>query len=54
MVDNGCLRLDEARKVVARLHDKLGVDLHVCDSRDMFLDALEGVSDPEVKVCIRK
>jgi GMP synthase (glutamine-hydrolysing) len=49
MVDNGCLRKDEAAKVVSRLKIDLGINLTVIDAADRFLDALEGVIDPEVK-----
>ena len=37
MVDNGCLRKDEARRVVARLKDDLGINLRVVDAADRFL-----------------
>lgn len=49
MVDNGCLRKDEASKVVSRLKDHLGINLTVIDASDRFLAALDGVSDPEKK-----
>lgn len=49
MVDNGCLRKDEAIKVVSRLKDDLGINLTVVDAADRFLDALEGVIEPETK-----
>ena len=49
MVDNGCLRKDEAMKVVSRLKDDLGINLSVVDAADRFLDALEGVIEPETK-----
>ena len=49
MVDNGCLRKDEAVKVVSRLKDDLGINLTVVDASDRFLDALEGVIEPETK-----
>lgn len=49
MVDNGCLRKDESKKVVSRLKDSLGINLTVVDASALFLSRLEGVSDPEVK-----
>ena len=49
MVDNGCLRKDEAMKVVSRLKVDLGINLTVVDAADRFLDALEGVIEPETK-----
>lgn len=49
MVDNGCLRKDEAKKVVQRLKEDLGINLRVVDASDRFLSKLDGVIDPEVK-----
>ena len=49
MVDNGCLRKDEAVKVEARLKGALGINLTVVDASELFLSRLEGVTDPEVK-----
>lgn len=49
MVDNGCLRKDEAVLVTTRLKDKLGINLTVIDASETFLDALDGVTDPEIK-----
>lgn len=49
MVDNGCLRKDEATKVEARLKGALGINLTVVDASELFLSRLEGVTDPEVK-----
>lgn len=49
LVDNGCLRKDEAEKVNLRLKEKLGINLTVIDASAKFMDALEGVSDPETK-----
>jgi len=49
MVDNGCLRKDESALVTARLKDKLGINLAVVDASERFLNALDGVTDPEVK-----
>ena len=49
MVDTGCLRKNEAPEVVARLKDKLGINLHLVQASDRFLTALTGVSEPELK-----
>jgi GMP synthase (glutamine-hydrolysing) len=48
-VDNGVLRLDEASQVRHRFHDKLSLPLEFVDASGEFLDALEGVTDPERK-----
>ncbi len=48
-VDNGLLRLGEREEVAAVLRDKLGVRMEVVDASKQFLDALAGVTDPEVK-----
>ena len=53
LVDNGCLRLDEAELVVKRLSKGSGggldVDLRCVDASDLFLERLAGVDDPERK-----
>ncbi|KAM3542213.1 hypothetical protein ARSEF1564_004880 [Beauveria bassiana] len=49
MVDNGCLRLDEAKKVKETLEGHLGINLTVVDASKQFLDGLAGVTDPEAK-----
>lgn len=49
MVDNGCLRKDEATNVLKRLVDDCGVDLRCIDAADRFLGLLKGVTDPEKK-----
>ena len=48
-VDNGLLRYQEAEQVETTFRDGLGLDLHVAHAQDLFLDALRGVTDPEVK-----
>ena len=48
-VDHGLLRIGEAKKVVALFRDAYSIPLVHVDASKMFLDALEGVSDPEVK-----
>ncbi len=47
-VDTGLLRLDEARRVAARL-GRFGLELDVVDAGERFLAALAGVTDPEAK-----
>ncbi|KAF8910438.1 GMP synthase [Gymnopilus junonius] len=49
MVDNGVLRLNEAKQVDEMLNRHLGVNLTVVDASDLFLSRLEGVEDPEKK-----
>ncbi len=49
LVDNGLLRKDEARKVVEIFQEYYGIDLHLVDASDHFLDCLKGVTDPEEK-----
>jgi GMP synthase (glutamine-hydrolysing) len=48
-VDNGLLRKDEARKVKELFGWHLGLNLRVVDARDLFLEKLAGVVDPEQK-----
>jgi GMP synthase (glutamine-hydrolysing) len=47
-VDNGLLRLNEAGQVRARF-ERLHLPLDFVDASDLFLERLEGVSDPETK-----
>ena len=49
MVDNGVLRLNEAKQVNDMLNKDLGVKLTVVDASSLFLSRLEGVEDPEQK-----
>mmetsp|Transcript_8725 Transcript_8725/g.18453 ORF Transcript_8725/g.18453 Transcript_8725/m.18453 type:complete len:541 (-) Transcript_8725:2816-4438(-) len=49
MVDNGCLRKDEAVNVLKRMRDDCKVNLRCVDAKDRFLDLLKGVTDPEKK-----
>ncbi|KAF9001495.1 class I glutamine amidotransferase-like protein [Cyathus striatus] len=49
MVDNGVLRLNEAKQVYEMLNKDLGVNLTVVDASDLFLARLDGVEDPEKK-----
>jgi GMP synthase (glutamine-hydrolysing) len=48
-VNNGCMRLNEFEEVKENLRDHLGINLTVVEAGDLFLDRLEGVSDPEKK-----
>jgi GMP synthase (glutamine-hydrolysing) len=48
-VDNGVLRHGEAEQVEQMFGRHYGLDLRVAHAADTFLDALEGVSDPERK-----
>lgn len=48
-VDHGLLRLNEAEQVVAMFRENYSLNLIHADETDLFLNALEGVSDPEVK-----
>ncbi|KAJ7610150.1 GMP synthase [Roridomyces roridus] len=49
MVDNGVLRLNEAKQVHEMLNTNLGVNLSVVDASDLFLSRLEDIEDPEQK-----
>ncbi len=48
-VDHGLLRLGEAEQVVTMFRDHYNMPLIHADESALFLGALEGVSDPEVK-----
>ncbi|MBU2956684.1 glutamine-hydrolyzing GMP synthase [Paracoccus sp. 1_MG-2023] len=48
-VDHGLLRLNEAEEVVEMFRDNYNIPLIHANEADLFLGALEGVSDPEVK-----
>ncbi len=49
LVDNGVLRLNEARQVMERLGKIEGVNLTLIDAKERFLSNLKGISDPEQK-----
>ena len=49
LVDHGLMRKNEAAEVVAMFREHYHIPLVHVDASDLFLDALEGVSDPEVK-----
>ena len=48
-VDHGLLRAGEAEQVEKDFVAATGVDLKVVDARQVFLKALEGITDPETK-----
>ena len=48
-VDHGLLRQGEAEQVERDFVAATGVNLHVKDAQEVFLDALAGVTDPEEK-----
>ena len=48
-VDHGLLRLNEADQVLKMFRDTYNIPLIHADESDLFLGALHGVSDPEVK-----
>lgn len=48
-VDHGLLRQNEAQEVVTMFRDNYNIPLIHADESALFLGALEGVSDPEVK-----
>jgi len=48
-VDNGVLRKNEAAEVLDIFKDRLHLNLRHVDAREKFLEALEGVKDPEKK-----
>ncbi|MBI1388905.1 MAG: glutamine-hydrolyzing GMP synthase [bacterium] len=49
LVDNGVLRMKEAEQVMARLRDRMGINLHLIDAGETFMKKLYGVTDPESK-----
>lgn len=49
LVDNGLLRMDEAKIVEKTLTQHLKINLEVVDASALFLSKLKGVSDPETK-----
>jgi GMP synthase (glutamine-hydrolysing) len=48
-VDHGLLRLNEAAEVIKMFRDTYNIPLIHADENALFLEALEGVSDPETK-----
>jgi len=49
LVDTGLMRLNEADKVKKTLNEAGFMNLHVADKKDLFLERLAGVSEPEAK-----
>jgi len=49
LVDHGLMRQNEVGEVVKMFNDHYDIKLDIVDAADMFIDALEGVDDPEVK-----
>jgi len=47
-VDNGVMRLDEGQQIQARF-ERLHLPLVFADASDLFLERLEGITDPEQK-----
>ena len=48
-VDHGLLRAGEAEEVVTTFRDRFNIKLVHVDASDMFINALDGVTDPEQK-----
>ncbi|MBC2717705.1 MAG: glutamine-hydrolyzing GMP synthase [Desulfobacteraceae bacterium] len=48
-VDNGLLRLNEAAKLKVTLKQHLKINIRFVNASKLFLDALDGVTDPEKK-----
>lgn len=48
-VDTGLLRQGEREQVSRALHEQLGIELITVDAGDQFLDALQGITEPEEK-----
>jgi GMP synthase (glutamine-hydrolysing) len=48
-VDNGLLRLNEASQIETRYAEQLALNVVCEDASDLFLEALDGVVDPEQK-----
>ncbi|HDM10586.1 MAG TPA: glutamine-hydrolyzing GMP synthase [Desulfobacteraceae bacterium] len=48
-VDNGLLRRGETKEVMELFGKRYGIDLHLVDASEHFLDQLKGVTDPEKK-----
>ena len=48
-VDNGLLRLDEAKQVMTTFAQHLGVQVIAVDAQERFLMALKAIADPEQK-----
>ena len=49
LVDNGLMRMDEAKTVKKTLTEGLKINLEVVDASALFIGKLKGVSEPETK-----
>jgi len=49
LIDTGLLRHNEGKGTVKLLKEKMKFNMDYIDSRDLFLDSLKGVKDPERK-----
>ena len=49
LVDHGLMRRNESQDVAEMFHTRTNLKLVLVDAADLFLDALEGVNDPEEK-----
>ncbi|MGR3319220.1 MAG: glutamine-hydrolyzing GMP synthase [Candidatus Anammoxibacter sp.] len=48
-VDTGLLRMNEADSITKTFNENFDIDFHFVDSKDRFLNQLNGVTDPEKK-----
>ena len=53
-VDNGLLRKDEARKLKDTFKTHLKINTRAVKAGKLFLNALKGISDPEIQKNIKK
>lgn len=49
LIDNGLLRKDEQAAVISEFTDHFKTELHVVDARDLFLNTLSGITEPQEK-----
>lgn len=49
LIDHGLLRKNEAHQCITALKGGLGVNIHLVDEQDTFLEKLDGIKDPEQK-----
>ena len=48
-VDNGLLRKNESQEVMELFQDRYNININLVDASDLFLEKLEGITDPEEK-----
>ncbi len=48
-IDNGLMRTDESRTLIAEMKESLNLEVRLIDAADDFLQQLEGVTEPEEK-----